>query len=303
MFAAYDPEGRVEQDPSTPWMPWATIVTSNVNDSASALDRAGVYRLNIGLPRHRFAELARQVEAPDFTALDVVMPHPVYADHGWVCVLNPDHTWPAVEALLAKAHEVAVRKHDNAVRRRSATTQPREDNITPARSLPERRQAAMLRLGAPANLWLATASGGQGPHLIPLSYWWDGVRLITATFERSRTVTNVRAQPKVRAAIGDPTDVHMVDATATVVAVTDIDTAAADGYAGISGVDPRSTAGFVYLQPAPERVQVWSGPRSSPDARSCAGVPGWSIRSTQSSKTRRPPTSQAPRYAAVRARS
>ena len=259
LFAAYDPEGRIQRDPSTPWMPWATIVTSNINDSASDLGRAGVFRLNIGLTRHRFTELTDQVEVPDFTAVDVVMPHPVYADYGWVCVLNPDRTWPTVEALLAEAHERAVRKHDNAARRRTATRQPAEHDPDQARSVPERCAAARERLGSPGNLWLAT-SDGQGPHLIPVSYWWDGTQLTTATFEDSRTHRNARVQPNVRVSLGTTTDVLMIDATAAVVTVADIDAAAADGYARTSGVDPRSVPGWVYLRLAPQRMQLWSGP-------------------------------------------
>lgn len=122
VFAAYDPEGRIQREPSKHWMPWATIVISDVNDAASDLDRAGVFRLNIGLTRSRFAELTEQTPAPDFTAVDVLMPHPVYADYGWVCVLNPERTWPTVETLLDEAHALAVRKHDTAAQRRADTT-------------------------------------------------------------------------------------------------------------------------------------------------------------------------------------
>jgi nitroimidazol reductase NimA-like FMN-containing flavoprotein (pyridoxamine 5'-phosphate oxidase superfamily) len=56
-------------------------------------------------------------------------------------------------------------------------------NQLQARSLAERRKAATERLRSNTNLWLATASDGRGPHLIPLAYWWDGTRLTTATFE------------------------------------------------------------------------------------------------------------------------
>jgi len=91
------------------------------------------------------------------------------------------------------------------------------------RPLAERRKAALERLRSNSNLWLATASDGRGPHLIPLSYWWDGSRLTTATFKGSRTLKNVRAQPKVRAAIGTTGDVLMIDATATVATVADRD--------------------------------------------------------------------------------
>jgi hypothetical protein len=72
-----------------------------------------------------------------------------------------------------------------------------------------------------------------------VSYWWDGARLPTATFEGSRTLRNVRAQPMVRAAVGSTGDVLMIDATAAIVAAADVDEAAAEGYAQASGL-PRS---------------------------------------------------------------
>jgi hypothetical protein len=40
---------------------------------------------------------------------------------------------------------------------------------------------------------------------------------------------------------------------------TDIDAAAADGYAQASGVPP-SVPGFTYVELLPERMQVWKGP-------------------------------------------
>jgi len=127
-----------------------------------------------------------------------------------------------------------------------------------ARTLSERREAALERLRSNSNLWLATASDGRGPHLIPVSYWWDGARLLTATFEGSRTLRNVQVQPKVRASIGSTGDVLMIDATAVVMAMADVEETAAEGYAQASGV-PRSAPGFTYVQLVPERMQVWNG--------------------------------------------
>lgn len=129
----------------------------------------------------------------------------------------------------------------------------------PARPLHERRAAAVEHLRSHANFWLATASDGRGPHLIPASFWWDGSRLTTATFEDSRTSKNVWAQPRVRASIGSTADVLMIDATAAIVAVADIDAAAAEGYARASGNDPRSVPGFAYIRLTPQRMQVWRG--------------------------------------------
>ena len=47
----------------------------------------------------------------DFTALDRVMPHPVYGHLSWVCVLNPSEgTCEGVKGLLAEAHGIAGRR-------------------------------------------------------------------------------------------------------------------------------------------------------------------------------------------------
>lgn len=117
-YAIYDPRGDL---PPERQLPWATIVTSDAHDTASNLDRAGVFRLNLGLPRARFRELVDPGRDYDLTAIDVLLPHPVYGGQNWVCVLNPERTWPLVRELLAEAAAFAVRKYDNAERRRAAT--------------------------------------------------------------------------------------------------------------------------------------------------------------------------------------
>jgi len=115
-FAIYDPDGNYEQYPRHGW---ATIVTSDAYDSASNLDRPGVYRLNVGLSRSRFREVIDPTARYDATAIDVIVPHPVYGGQNWVCVLNPDRTWPTVQELLEEAHAFATRKYENAARRRA----------------------------------------------------------------------------------------------------------------------------------------------------------------------------------------
>ena len=76
--------------------PFATIVTKHYGDfdDASALDRPGVFRLNVNVRRERFIELlgyppGAVPEGVDYTVLDTVIPHPVYAAQGFVAVLNP----------------------------------------------------------------------------------------------------------------------------------------------------------------------------------------------------------------------
>ncbi|HUP27281.1 MAG TPA: DUF6194 family protein, partial [Chloroflexia bacterium] len=85
------------------------------------------YRLNIGISKETFRSLfgvhpSRQTASEegvaadkeyDFTALDRVMPHPIYSRQYWVCVLNPsDETFQqVVRPLLAEACERDVSKH------------------------------------------------------------------------------------------------------------------------------------------------------------------------------------------------
>jgi hypothetical protein len=92
--------------------PFATIVTKdNEFDSASNLDRPGVFRLNVGAGKETFRALFGEQEpaGTDFTALDKLMPHPVYAKMYWVCVLNPsDKTFATVKPLIAEALSLAA---------------------------------------------------------------------------------------------------------------------------------------------------------------------------------------------------
>lgn len=128
----------------------------------------------------------------------------------------------------------------------------------PARTLRQRQADARSRISAHHQFWLATGSDGHGPHLIPVAYAWDGAEFVTATFERSRTTGNLRSEPRARVAIGDTTDVVMVDVVAELISVADIDPAWADEYARVSR-DPRAVSGFVYIRLVPHRMQVWNG--------------------------------------------
>jgi hypothetical protein len=112
-FFIYDP--WQDGDPKRQ-MPFATIVTKDYPgwDAFSNLDRPGVYRLNIGVSRETFLQLlgitpeaatGSDGTAPDYAALDQLMPHPTYAAQGWVSVLNPSaETFEALKPLLAEAY-------------------------------------------------------------------------------------------------------------------------------------------------------------------------------------------------------
>lgn len=97
-------------------LPFATLASSdNEYESISNLDRPGVYRLNIGVSKPTFQSLfgAAKVDVSsyDFTALDVIMPHPDYAPQNFICVLSPSEaTFERIRPLLAEAYEIAVRR-------------------------------------------------------------------------------------------------------------------------------------------------------------------------------------------------
>jgi hypothetical protein len=85
---------------------------ADVNDQASDLNRPGVFRLNVGVSRKTFKSLFGNGKKEwDFTELDCLMPHPVYARNLWVCALNPgDETWAALQPLLQESYATAVKK-------------------------------------------------------------------------------------------------------------------------------------------------------------------------------------------------
>lgn len=123
-FFFYDPERK---------FPLATLVTNDEYDQFSNLNRPSVFRLNIGISKQTFRSLFPSQTPPrdaesdvesgyDFTALDQLMPHPVYGMMYWVCVLNPsDATFrEVVQPLLVEAYDMAVSKYAMRAARSSA---------------------------------------------------------------------------------------------------------------------------------------------------------------------------------------
>ncbi|MFD4470024.1 DUF6194 family protein [Rhodococcus sp. NPDC058505] len=101
--------------------PVATIVTGDYPgfDTASDLDRAGVYRLNIHVGRDRFRDLlgygpeghAARRDDHDYREQDRLLPHPVYAAQAWVSVVNPGPRCGALAIdLIGEARERNVRR-------------------------------------------------------------------------------------------------------------------------------------------------------------------------------------------------
>ena len=112
-FFIYDPGRKLDANRK---FPFATIVTKDYEnfDIASDLNRPDVFRLNIGVSKQTYQSLFSEEaeDGHDFTALDRLLPHPVYGQNHWVCVLSPSEaTFQALQPLLAEAYDIVVKRH------------------------------------------------------------------------------------------------------------------------------------------------------------------------------------------------
>ncbi|WP_448634480.1 DUF6194 family protein [Pedobacter panaciterrae] len=104
-------------------MPFATIVTSdNDFDSVSKLNRQGFFRLNIGIDKALFINTFEGIALKkgigayvdsgiDFTAENIVMPHPFYGAMYWLCIVKPrKKSLPVLKNHLDVAYSLAVKR-------------------------------------------------------------------------------------------------------------------------------------------------------------------------------------------------
>lgn len=116
----YNPDGRLKRG--------IYILTvkekDGENDKSSHLNRDNIFRVNLGVRKNTFVNLFGAVpkrpdkggivDIPyDFTEINQIIPHPVYAWMGWVCVLNPDeNTFETLKPLIQEAYEYAKEKYE-----------------------------------------------------------------------------------------------------------------------------------------------------------------------------------------------
>lgn len=106
-FCTYAPDDGTEPDQ----MPFATIVTKDVPgwDEASDLDRPAAFRVNLNVGRARLPVVDGEV---DHAQRDRLLPHPQYATHGWVSIVEPGpSTEDDLVRLLAIALDRAAARH------------------------------------------------------------------------------------------------------------------------------------------------------------------------------------------------
>lgn len=92
------------------------------NDSASNINRGGLYRLNLGISKQSFTKLfgaipqrplAGQIvqTGHNFQEIDIITPHPVYGWMAWIAVINPsEETFNVLKPLIEESYRAAVKK-------------------------------------------------------------------------------------------------------------------------------------------------------------------------------------------------
>jgi PPOX class probable F420-dependent enzyme len=61
-------------------------------------------------------------------------------------------------------------------------------------------------LRSEAIIWLSTVGSDGAPHLVPIWFSWDGEAILIASKPQARKVVNLRANPLVMVAVGEPDD-------------------------------------------------------------------------------------------------
>ena len=105
-------------------LPFATLVITDEFDPFSDLQRPGIFRVNIGISKATYLEKFSPPPAgpfgetpPDpsfnYTALDTLLPHPVYFQMFWVAILNPSEATfqQTVQPLLREAYDCAAARN------------------------------------------------------------------------------------------------------------------------------------------------------------------------------------------------
>lgn len=92
-------------------VPFVSIAeTDNQYDDVAGLNREGLFRVNIGIGRAAFKRIfpVERTEV-DFGETNSFLPHPHYANQGYICILNPEsENIFETEKLIALSWEQAA---------------------------------------------------------------------------------------------------------------------------------------------------------------------------------------------------
>jgi PPOX class probable F420-dependent enzyme len=131
-------------------------------------------------------------------------------------------------------------------------------------------------------VWLSTVRPDGLPHLVPIWFSWDGETLLIASRPHARKIANIRANPRVMLALGEPEDDFDVGLLEGVAEVLDVPAAAVlprahlrkyrDEMAAIGLTDEEYLATYsLVVRVRPTKFFPWHGRTAPASAR-----PGWS---------------------------
>ncbi len=125
------------------------------------------------------------------------------------------------------------------------------------RSRAQRRRDTEHRLAHDVDLWVASASADGIPHLVPLSFDWDGALVLWAPPADSPRGRNPAARRRARLALGHPRDVSIIEGEVDVLAMDALASARGDSFAARAGFDPRPLPTYRWFRVRPRLVQAW----------------------------------------------
>jgi len=129
----------------------------------------------------------------------------------------------------------------------------------PPRPLEQRIADTRRRLDGDVDVWVASADPTSGtPYLVPLSFLWDGARVLISTPAASPTARNLTATRQARLGLGLTRDVVLVEGTVTAHTAAELGDATCDAFAAKTGFDPRELrTEYGWFRVTPRRVQAW----------------------------------------------
>jgi Pyridoxamine 5'-phosphate oxidase len=128
--------------------------------------------------------------------------------------------------------------------------------VEPPRDREARRRDTLARLEHDVDVWVATVNPADGsPHLVPLSFLWNGATLLVSTAVASPTGRSLASGGRVRLGLGPTRDVTLIDGTAAL--EEELTTEEGEAFAAKTGFDPRGLPGYAFFRLPPVRVQAW----------------------------------------------
>jgi hypothetical protein len=134
------------------------------------------------------------------------------------------------------------------------------------RSRAQRRRDTEHRLAHDIDAWVASASAEAAPHLVPLSFDWDGETLLLATSTESPTGRNLAATRTARLGLGHTRDVSIIEGDVEVLEIDAPPQQRGDRFAARTGFDPRAPAtAYRWFRISPRPIQAWREVNELPD--------------------------------------